>query len=157
MQKIYKALVIVFITSSFFACKKPDCVPPVIKYITFYNNAGPVTAIPDTSASIGKYNTGTHFSQLAESFSKVLLDKNKQLAFPYKGAETYDYDWQITLQPSGRTYFIRNITHDDKNTQGNNCTSTINCFVNDSVYSIPGNPYSATPYFTSDIKIKYDF
>lgn len=133
------------------SCSKPSCVPPVIKTVSFYST----DAITDTSATVVKAKKGSNFGQVSELFNNVPLDKNKVMVIPYKGNETYLYDWQITLNPSGRVYKITDIKHDDNNPNRTNCVSTVYYKLNDSAKTLAGSPYSMTPTTQPEFKIKY--
>jgi hypothetical protein len=141
------------------SCSKPSCVPPVINAVSFYATGG---YIPDTSASVVKAKKGSQFGFISEVFPNIKLDKNKVMLIPYKGNETYDYDWQITLNPSGKVYKITDIKHDDENPNRTNCVSTVYYKLNDSMtqyrdslQTLAGSPYSMTPTTTPQIKIQY--
>ena len=133
------------------SCSKPSCVPPVIKTVSFYSGS----YIYDTSATVLKAKKGSSFGQISEVFANIPLDKNKVMVIPYKGAQTYDYDWQITLNPSGKVYKITKLRHDDDNPNTTNCVSTVYYSLNDSATTLAGSPYSMTPTTEPQIKIKY--
>jgi hypothetical protein len=151
MKKGILYIAVVTAAVSVASCNKPSCVPPNIKTVSFY----PASSVPDTTATVVKFNKGSNFSQVSEAFTDIALDKNKVMVIPYKGGETYDYDWQITLNPSGKVYYIKDIKHDDTNPNTTNCVSTVTYKLNDSTKTIQGSPYSMTPSTLPEIKIKY--
>ena len=153
MQRILIAFGALVLSAALAAsCSKPSCVYQPVKHVVFYA-PGSVNEITDTAVSLYKYNPDGKFDQLAEAFSSIPLDKNKVMNFPDNGSETYDYDWVVVGIPSGNNYTIAQLAHDDKNVNGNNCSSTITYNLNGEAVKIPGNPNSTTPLYTSDIKI----
>lgn len=150
------------LTVGLFSCKKAiDCETPVIKKVFFYSSISSLL-VPDTSAKLEKYRKGTNFGALSERFPNIRLqreDYNKSLEIPDNGAETYDYDWKITLMPSGRDYYISDIKHESETSKTHHCTNTVKYTITynttDTTVTVPGNPYSATPYYVSDIQVQY--
>jgi hypothetical protein len=154
MKRITIVLMAVLATCYMLSCKKDDCTAPFLKKISFYTNNS-LIKVSDTDATIVKARKGSSFGQISNTYMNVKMDKNKALLFPEKGTETYDYDWKITLHPSNREYRITALEHDDHNSHGGPCVSTVTYRLNDSSVIMYGNPYSATPYETPDIKILY--
>jgi hypothetical protein len=152
------SLVIVLITIIYFgSCKKINCSTPVIKHVLFYSSLS-TNVVPDTAAQLDKYRKGSLFNLLADEYININLTKvdfNRQMDFPDKGADVYDYDWLITLKPSGRVYKITEIKHESSTSKTSDCTNTVTYKVNDSLFTVPGNPYSSIPNFPSDIQIQY--
>ncbi|MES2703323.1 MAG: hypothetical protein V4649_11825 [Bacteroidota bacterium] len=137
------------------SCTKPSCVAPIIKTMSFYIPSQPASVIPDTSVTVLKATKGKNFTQIAESFPNIQLDRDKSFVIPYKGDETYNFDWQVTLKPSGKTYKITMLEHDDNNPNRTNCVSTVTYRLNDSLVTMQGSPYSMTPTVEPEIKIRY--
>lgn len=158
MKSVFGVITILGVTVCLFSCKKTiNCDTPVIKKVVFFTSES-TNPVPDTSYIITKYRKGKNFSQLSESFPEQKLTKeayNKSFDLPEKGAETYDYDWYIQLKPSNRVYEITDIESAGETSTTHHCTSTVSYSINDSTYTVPGNPYSPTPYFVSDIQIQY--
>lgn len=150
------------LTVGLVACKKTiNCDTPVIKKVFFYSSISSLL-VPDDSAKIEKYKKGSMFALLSESLPAQRLQKesyNKSLELPENGAETYDYDWKITLSPSGRVYFISDIEHENATSKTHHCTNTVyyTTEYNSTIVldTVAGNPYSSTPYEVSDIQIQY--
>lgn len=154
MKKLLALGGVVVLLAGISSCyKKTDCTVPNIRKVVFYNTS-PTYVIPDTGYSLAKAQKGSRFAFISDSFFHR-LDNNKTIYMPDAGAESYDYDWRVILYPSGKIYEITKLTHDDVNTNGGPCTSTVSYAVNDSAVLKNGNPYSSTPYETPDIRIKY--
>lgn len=158
MKHVTSLLIILGLTIGFLSCKKTiNCQTPVIKNVYFYSTIS-TKIVPDSSASLVKYRKGSKFSQVSEVFPKINLIKdgfNKYMEFPLKGEETYDYDWEITLKPSNKIYLLSEIEHESATSKTHQCTNTVTYKVNGDTVTVPGNPYSATPNFVSDVRIEY--
>jgi len=159
MKRVNKLMIVLAVSAGFFSCKKTiNCDTPVLRKVLFYTNVSTYT-VPDTTAMLVKYNKGSSFSEVSEIFQPIYLMKediqNKSMEFPLKGKETYDYDWKITLKPSNRVYTISAASHESATSKTHHCTNTVSYKINDSLVTVPGNPYSATPYFVADILIEY--
>lgn len=158
MKSVKSILLLLAITIGFLSCKKTiNCETPVIKKVVFFTNVSSYV-VPDTTALLVKYRKGSSFADLSEKFPPILLmkvDQNKVMEFPLKGEETYDYDWTITLKPSNRVYKITAVDHESTTSKTHHCTNGVSYKVNDSLVKVPGNPYSTTPYYVSDIMIEY--
>lgn len=165
MKRVISLAVLLGATLGFYSCKKTiNCETPVIRKVLFFS---PLTSlkVPDTSAVVNKFRKGSNFGQLSETFPSIklvkvaVLDKkyeiDKSMEIPMKGEETYDYDWQITLKPSNRVYYISDISHESATSKTHYCTNTVTYKLNDSLVTVPGNPYSTVPYYPSDIMIQY--
>jgi len=159
MKRVISLAVLFGATLGFYSCKKTiNCETPVISKVLFFS---PLTSmkVPDTSAVVYKYRKGSLFGQVSEMYPSVKLVKvgvtDKSMEIPMKGEETYDYDWQITLKPSNRVYFLSDISHESATSKTHNCTNTVTYKLNDSLVTVPGNPYSVVPYYPSDIQIQY--
>ena len=137
------------------SCSKPSCVPPYIKTVSFYVPSQPPAVIPDTAASVLMAVKDKNFTQVSETFDNIPLNREKVMVLPYKGDKTYEFDWQITLKPSGKTYRITKLEHDDNNPNRTNCVSPVTYRLNDSLVTMQGSPYSMTPTVEPEIKIKY--
>lgn len=154
MKKLFAPLAVLLVATAFTACyKKTDCQTPLLRKAVFYSNSSTVF-IDDTSAYLIKGSKGSLFNRIADTLY-YRLDGKKTVYFPDGGAETYDYDWKFVLLPSLKEYRIQKLEHQDNNTNGGLCTSTVSYTVNDSLVSKTGNPYSSTPYETPDIMIKW--
>lgn len=164
-MKSAKSLVtLLAITVGFYSCKKTiNCETPVIKKVLFYSSLSTQT-VPDTAATLVKYNKGSNFSQVSEILPPIQLLKkdvyNKTMEFPLDGEETYDYDWKITLLPTMKVYYLSDISHESATSKTHHCTNTVTYkqtdgLVTDSLVTVPGNPYSTTPYYSADIQIEY--
>lgn len=159
MKSGISLVVLLGITIGFIACKKTiNCETPVIKKVKFYSSLSS-QKVPDTSVSINKCRKGSGFSEVSEIFPLLLLTKvdnyNKSLTLPGKGEDTYNYDWEIELQPSGKRYRISDISHESATSKSHYCSNGVSYKLDDSLVTIPGNPYSTTPYYVSDIQIEY--
>ena len=157
MKRVIGIIAALSVTAYFGSCKKINCNTPVISKVLFYSSIS-TSVVPDTSATLVKSVKGTNFGQISEVYPNVYLSKvefNKRLDFPDKGIDVYDYDWQITLKPSGRIYRLTKISHLSQTSKTSECTNTVSYKVNDSTVTVPGNPYSAVPNFVSDIQILY--
>ncbi len=77
------------------------------------------------------------------------------MEFPLKGEETYAYDWKVKLQPSNKEFRIAKIEHESLTSKTHHCTNGVSFSINDSAVTVPGNPYSITPYYVSDIMVEY--
>jgi hypothetical protein len=159
MKRVISLAVLLGATLGFYSCKKTiNCETPLIRKVLFFS---PLTSlkVPDTSAVVNKFRKGSDFGQLSETFPAVKLVKvgvtDKSMEIPMKGEETYDYDWQITLKPSNRVYYISKISHESATSKTHYCTNTVTYKLNDSLVTVPGNPYSTVPYYPSDIHIQY--
>jgi hypothetical protein len=158
MKIVNRVAPILILVAGLVSCKKDiNCDTPVIKKVFFYSSVSQLL-VPDTTADLVKFKKGSAFGLVSEVYPALRLTKvtyNKSLELPDNGAETYDYDWKITLHPSNKVYYISKITHENNTSKTHHCTSTVKYSVNDSVNTVPGNPYSSTPYFVSDIQIMY--
>jgi len=157
MKKVIGIIVVLSITAYFSSCKKIYCSTPVISKVLFYSTIS-TYVVPDTTATLIKSVKGSHFGQTSEIYPTINLTKvdfNRSLSFPDKGVDVYDYDWQITLHPSGRLYQITKISHQNSTSKTSDCTNTVSYYINDSLVTVPGNPYSSIPNFVSDIQILY--
>lgn len=159
MKSVITLVTLLGITAGVMSCKKTiNCETPVIKKVVFFSSLSSMK-VPDTTAYLAKCRKGSNFGQVSEIFPKIYLmkadDYNKSMEFPMKGQETYDYDWEITLQPSNRRYRISAISHESATSKKHYCTNGTSYKLNDSLVTVPGNPYSTTPYYPADIQIEY--
>ncbi len=158
MKSALGLITLLGVTLSLFSCKKTiNCDTPVIKKVVFFTSES-TYPVEDTSYTLQKFRKDSKFGQLSDAFPEQPLTKelyNRSLDLPEHGAETYDYDWVIVLKPSGRIYQISDVSSAGETSTTHHCTTTVTYKVNDSTYTVPGNPYSPTPYFTSDIQIQY--
>jgi hypothetical protein len=154
MKRLFVPLAVLLMAAGFSACyKKTNCTTPLIRKVVFYVNSTAVT-ISDTGALLVKASKGSMYSQIADTLYSR-LDNSKSVYFPDNGADTYDYDWKVVLIPSGYTFKIQKLEHDDVNSNGGPCTSTVSYTVNDTMVTKTGNPYSTTPYEVPEIRIKW--
>lgn len=158
MKIVNKAALIPLLVVGLVSCKKTiNCDKPVIKRVYFYSSVSSLL-VPDTTAELVKFQKGSKYGNVSEMIPSIRLRKdayNKFLDLPKDGSETYDYDWKVTLRPSNKVYFISDIKSLNETSKSHYCTSTVKYTVNDSVTTVPGNPYSPTPLFVSDIQIQY--
>ncbi len=166
MKSVKSLLVLLAVTIVFVSCKKTiNCDTPILKKVFFFTNVS-TYVVPDTAAMVVKYRKGSAFVDVSEIFPRVYLmkvDQNKSMEFPLKGKETYDYDWEITLLPSNRQYRLSKIEHGSATSKTHHCTNEVSYTMNikylttDSTFevTVPGNPYSTTPYFSADIQVEY--
>ncbi len=158
MKSVFSLVLILSLAVGLVSCKKKlDCETPAIKKVLFYSTIS-LQIVPDSSADLVKCKQGSNFGQISEIFPKIMLQKedfNKSMAFPLHGEEVYDYDWMITLRPSNRIYYISSIKHESATSKTHHCTNTVSYRINDSLVTVPGNPYSSTPNFVSDIQVQY--
>lgn len=163
MKRVNRTVVaVVALTAGLFSCKKPlNCDTPVIKKVFFYSSISSLL-VPDTAAKLEKYKKDTKFGLLSERYPNIRLqreDYNKSMELPDNGKETYDFDWKITLLPSNREYYLSKINHESATSKTHHCTNTVTYTIGynttDSAVTVPGNPYSSTPYYVSDIMIQY--
>jgi len=158
MKKVTGVISALSIIAFLGSCKTINCTTPVISKIVFYSSIS-TNLIPDSTATLVKSTKGTNFAQIAEIYPTINLtriDYNKRLTLPDKGNDTYDYDWMVTLHPSNRTYKITKISHESLTSKSSDCTNTVSYKINDSLVTVPGNPYSSIPNFVSDIQIPYN-
>jgi hypothetical protein len=159
MKNVFSIFMFSALVVGLVACKKSvNCETPVIKKVVFYTTISQ-QIVPDTTAELVKTKKASNFGLVSEIFQKIRLQKedgySKSMAFPLHGEEVYDYDWQITLRPSNRVYYLSNIKHESATSKTHHCTNTVTYLMNDSLVTVPGNPYSSTPNFVSDILIEY--
>jgi len=162
MKSVKSIAMVLTLIAGVCSCKKPlNCETPVIKKVFFYSSVSSLL-VPDSTADLVKYKQGSHFGLLSEIYPSIRLmkeDYNKSMEFPLNGTETYDYDWKITLHPSNRVYYVSNVKHESSTSKTHHCTNTVKYTVGyngvDTTTTVPGNPYSSTPYFVSDIQIQY--
>ncbi len=159
MKRVIGIIAALGIIANLGSCKKPiNCTTPVISKILFYSSISTYT-VPDTTATLEQYRKNTLFTQLSQRYPSIRLavvDFNKRLYLPNNGVDTYDYDWIVTLHPSGKTYAIRGVSHQSSTSTTSDCTNTVTYYVNDSLVTVPGDPYSSVPNFVPDIEIKYN-
>ncbi|MCD6010602.1 MAG: hypothetical protein K0Q79_464 [Flavipsychrobacter sp.] len=80
------------------------------------------SSIPDNGAIVVQYEKSGDFATVVDAFynmptSGLTGPDRINVSFPVTSADSYmpyNYDWIVILLPSGRTYKIRNISHDNK-------------------------------------------
>jgi|GEM_PF-4039232 len=168
MRSAASILLMLGVASGLYSCKKTiNCETKTIGKVIFISSLS-TTKVPDTAAMVRKFNKETGFSELSEIFLPIKLDKvglsDKSMDFPYKGTETYDYNWEITLLPSNRIYYFSAIEHENATSKNHYCSNGTSYKIRgdqgatpttDSLVTIPGNPYSTTPYYVPDIQVAY--
>jgi hypothetical protein len=168
MRNAASIVLMLGLASGLYSCKKTiNCETQIIKKVVFVSSLSSMK-VPDTAAMVRKFNKQSGFSQLSEIFLPIPLLKvgasDRSMEFPYKGTETYDYNWEITLLPSGRVYFFSDINHENNTSKTHYCTNgtsyktsgTNGAFpTTDSTVTVYGNPYAATPYFEPNIFVEY--
>ena len=138
---------IVFGTAFLFSCGKTGCLTPSVYYVAF-NNAD---SIPDTSANVVQYQKGSSFNTVVNSYDSTGLFRtynasHKELPLGNAASgviSAYDYDWMVTLLPSGKVYKLTNISHSN-NMQSNGGIGGIRdrC-VNSVSYNVNGTNHTA--------------
>lgn len=162
MKSVVRLVVFCGLSMGVFSCKKAvDCETPLIRKAVFYSPVSSLT-VPDTSYDLVKYRQESGFTQISEIYPGTRLTKegtNKSLYFPENGSITYDYNWSITLHPSGKVFLLSKIKHENSSSKTHHCTNTVTYTINqygvDSAVTVDGNPYSATPYYPADFQIAY--
>lgn len=150
------------------SCKKTiHCETKTIKKVVFLSSLSTLK-VPDTAAMVRKFNKTGGFGELSELFLPIKLTRtglaDRTMELPYKGEESYDYNWEIKLLPSGRMYYISKLEHENATSKTHYCTNGFSYTISgsngatptkDSSVVIPGNPYSTTPYTEPNIFIEY--
>jgi hypothetical protein len=127
----------------FIACNKQTCITPGI---VFELSLG---VNPDTIMNVVQYRKNGNFSDSVGSFKNSPLYAGPvgttMMMFPaaaYTNNAYYDYDWIMTLVPSGKVYKISNLSHGNaKRNMGmgevkDACVNTISCNVNGKGYKV---------------------
>ena len=124
----------------FFSCGKTSCHTPIVGY-SFSSS----DTIPDTFANVVQYQKGGNFSNVVKTFSGVPLTKrptfryDKSLHIPLSDNEiynVYNYDWKITLFPSGKVYSVTDLSHTNNSRKKgmgpvkDECVNSMSCTVN---------------------------
>lgn len=150
------------------SCKKTiHCETQVIKKVIFISSLS-TAKVPDTAAMVRMFNRESGFSEVSEIFLPIKLQKvglsDRSMDFPYKGEKTYDYNWEVKLLPSGRIYNFSKIEHESATSKTHYCANGFSYKISgsagatptsDSSVTIPGNPYSTTPYTEPNIFVEY--
>ncbi len=148
MKRTIVVLALVAVSSYFFSCSRVRCLTP-IPYMEFVSDS----SIPDTGANVVAYKKGGNFTDMVNSYNNTPLvtqysPTTKYLDFGVSGNnpyDIYDYDWIITLIPSGKVYKLTNFAHGNSSYRNygevrDNCVNSVSCTVNGSPYKI--NPPS---------------
>lgn len=141
MKKEILLKVIAIAPFCFLACSKMTCITPSI----FFGLSSVDSA--DTQTNFVQYRKGGSFADSLKSFNNNPLLSGtgimKTMVFPQQGADIYDYDWKVTLIPSGRTYKITKLAHGNssKNVIGlggdwESCVNSVSCNVNGKDYTV---------------------
>lgn len=169
MRNAASFLLMLGLMSGLYSCKKTlQCESPYIRKVIFVSSLSSMP-VKDSAALVRMFNKGSGFSQLSEIFLPIALRKNgtsdKSVDIPYDGAKTYDYDWEITLLPSNRKYYLSKISHENLTSKTHQCSNGTSYVIKasgagafptaDSTVTRYGNPYSATPINVPDIIVEY--
>ena len=168
MRSAASIVVMLGLTFGLYSCKKTiHCETQVIKKVYFISSLSSMK-VPDSVAMVRMFNKISGFTEVSEIFLPIKLTKegisDKSMDIPYKGAKTYDYNWEVTLLPSNRVYYFSKIEHENATSKTHYCTNGTSYVVrgsagggpiSDSTVRIPGDPYSTTPYFTPNIEVQY--
>ncbi len=159
-----RLLIIVFIIIVFScgitSCNKTtSCSDPKYCELQFYTTSQTDT-IKDISGKIMEYIKGNNLATVVDSFvfdSLVSLNVVGQnsfsqlyISFSDHSADIYNYDWKIILLPSGRTYTLTKVSHDNRTIRQSNennlaCINDITYMANDSLCQMPGGGNSTGP------------
>jgi hypothetical protein len=169
MRNSASFLLMLGLMSGLYSCKRTiNCESPYIRKVVFVSSLSSMP-VKDSAALVRMFNKGSGFSQLSEIFLPIALRRNgtsdRSVDIPYDGAKTYDYDWEITLLPSNRKYFLSSISHENQTSKTHYCSNGTSYVIRatgvgafpvaDSIVKRPGNPYSATPINEPDIIVEY--
>lgn len=138
------------------ACTSPN-VNYIVDEINFYCPA--TDSIPDTLATMTKYKQSTNFTTVV--FDTTVSNSSPRYGgrtFPFSnaGGDFYANDLIIKLMPSGRTYKIKDISHENGHRSDDRdvISNSFSYVVNDSIYKVPSG-YSDNGYLRYAIQIKY--
>ncbi len=165
MLRLLYLSIIAFSTLS--TCSRQYSCTNYYDYVFEFHTAPAADSIRDTMATVVDYLKNGAFSTPVDTFAALpffYAIQSSQYSLP-KGATDeflYKYDRIITLYPSGRTYKMRNVTHNERSVKGADsdpvgCTNDIFFVVNDSQYHVPGMQQNGSGRYGGDaiMPIKY--
>ncbi len=117
MKLFLSALFALIMIAGHSSCKK-SCRTWGISGVSIWSNG----SIPDTGAIVVQFQKSGDFANVEDTFynmpvSVVAAPNHIDVGFPVTSADQYlpyNYDWIIILLPSGKTYRIKNISHENK-------------------------------------------
>lgn len=118
MKQVLPALFGLILLAGQSSCKK-SCHTPGITGVSIWSASG---TIMDTSAIVVKYLKTGDFNSVEDTFYNMPVNmfaapSHIDVGFPVTSADAhlaYNYDWMVILLPSGNTYRIKNISHDNR-------------------------------------------
>ena len=136
-----------FTITFLFSCGKTGCLTPEVYYVVFEK----ADSIPDTIANVVQYQKGSSFSSVINSNDSTPLFRtynagHKELMLGYSAGQAisaYDYDWMITLRPSGNVYKLANISHSNNKQSNGGIGGIRERCVNSVRYSVNGSNHTA--------------
>lgn len=135
----------------FVSCKK-SCQTPSITAIYIDR---PATAT-DTSAVVTQYRKGSNFTVVTGTFNDLYASTSGPgfftIYFPITtdGFVAYYYDWKITLLPSGKTYLVQDISHDNSKQSSDFSIGEVKQCVNSVHYTVNGNHGHDAPTYSNN-------
>lgn len=156
-----RTILMAFIILSFSSCTRKYTCHNSYDYVFQFFTYTSDTSIMDSIATVSEYVKGSNFTAHTYTFSNIPMGnfKNTLMANRYhqqyilfskytlllKADPEYmfKYDRIITLHPSGRTYELRDISHNNRSIKNANndeiaCTNDVTYYANDSLYRIAG-------------------
>lgn len=150
-------LLFIAITGLFAACRRTIACRNAGGYELQFYTPSLADTIYDTSALIVKFAKGSNFHSQIDTIAHIALQNinvyavdryaQKGITYtPYSG-DIYNTDILIVLYPSGRSYRITKMEHDNKTMTEKNsdhyaCSDNINYLVNDTAASCAGQIFT---------------
>lgn len=114
-------------------------------YMLMFYPANSAAKIEDTMATLISYTRGSNFETVADTFETQMGGSPTNPQPLYFSELTtplcYNYDWIITLHPSGKLFRLKDIEHHQRSVKNLNsyyCSNDITYTVNDSSYLLKG-------------------
>jgi hypothetical protein len=153
-MKYTLALFITAIACLYSCTRQEQCTDPRGYSLQFYAPGG--GTIQDSAARIIQYKKGSNFTAIETIDTNVYLDYEHRISLSNIPTTVNNYDWGITLLPSGKQYRLKDITIRNRSIRihGNDdhaCINGLSYTVNDSVYQYPG----ATDNYHAPLYAKY--
>ena len=129
-QRIFILALFVLVTVS---CKRRTCTTYGIQGVSVVAASG--TNLTDTIIKVVRYPKNSSFQNPVDSFQKFYEyypGNTLTVIFDTSSFANYDYDLVCTLYPSGKTFQINKITHENGKSDkpGLSCVNPVHYFVN---------------------------
>ena len=135
------SLILVLFVLVTVSCKRRACISYGVQGVSVSTGTG--STLTDTVLKVVRYPKNGSFQNAIDSFEQhyeYSPVSSLTVLFDTSSFANYDYDLLCTVYPSGRTYRITNITHENGKSDkpGFSCVNPVHYFVNGTENVMPG-------------------